>query len=126
MRNLLTFIFILFLALTGCSKTDVSGTWTGEISVNGRSMNIDCNLTQTEKAVDGFLVFKDFAQQMPISGTILENKISLSTPVADGAYFNFSGTISENSIISGTTAMTTVSNEGDIANDDGDFKLTRK
>lgn len=77
-----TFSFLLFtLMLAACGgqvtdSTDVTGTWTGQISGSGGTVPLTLQLTQSSATINGTLALG--GDQLEVSGALAGNLISLS------------------------------------------------
>ena len=89
MRNPLSYLTLLLLTLvlaacggqTGAS-TDVTGNWSGQLSGPGGSVPFSMQLTQSGADVEGIL---NLEGEIPISGTVVGNILTLSVDAEDGS-----------------------------------------
>ena len=78
-RTLSLLLLILMLAACGgqvADNTDVTGTWTGQISGSGGTAPLTLQLTQSSSTVSGTLELG--GDQLEVSGVLAGNLISLS------------------------------------------------
>jgi CTP:molybdopterin cytidylyltransferase MocA len=106
---IIAFIIAACLLAGGCSKkSDISGTWKGKITLpaTGKSLSdLEFSLMQKGKEVTGTMVFTKPGAKLPLTGTVTEGKVSLSSPLKNGLAISFSGTLESRRKISGAAIL---------------------
>jgi hypothetical protein len=108
MRNPIPYITLLLLTLvlaacggqTGAS-TDVTGSWSGQLSGPSGSAPFSMQLTQSGTNVEGTL---NLEGEIPISGTVVGNVLTLGVEAEDGS-IRIDGSVSGDSM-QGTMTFT--------------------
>ena len=123
------FLVLVFCTMAiGCTKTDISGRYDGNITVNStlKSLgNIDFMLSQKGKDISGNMTFKvGPGGQFNITGLVDGNKVKFSTEMKSGLYISFDGVASEKEI-NGTADLSYFGTRDGTQHDKATFKLER-
>ena len=98
-----------FLLTTGCSKkNDITGAWKGKIILpeTGKSLTeLEFSLKQEGKEVSGTMIFTKPGSRIPLTGTVSEGKIALSSPMKDGLAVSITAAIADRKTIKGNAAL---------------------
>ena len=115
MRNrFTTLVIITFLAFGclwagGCSKkNDISGHWKGKVTLptTGKSISeLEFSLTQKGKDVSGTMVFTKPGAKLPLTGSVKEGRVSLSSPLKNGLAVSINGTLESQGKIKGEAIL---------------------
>ena len=100
---------LLLVMLPGCSKkNDLSGTWKGKITLpqTGKSLSdLEFSLIQKGQEITGTMIFTKPGAKLPLTGTAVEGKISLSSPMKNGLAVSFAGALENKRTIKGTAVL---------------------
>ena len=104
------FLMVLsFVTQVGCSrKNDLTGNWKGKITLpkTGKSLSdLEFSLNQKGQEVLGTLTFTKPGDKLPLTGTVTEGKISLSSPMKNGLAVSIIGTWENKRTIKGTAVL---------------------
>jgi hypothetical protein len=109
MLLLIAFFAVNCLLTAACtSRNDISGTWKGKITLpdTGKSLSdLEFSLTQQGKEVTGTMVFTKPGAKLPLTGTVTDGKVSLSSPMKNGLAVSISGILESRRKISGTAVL---------------------
>ena len=116
---LLAVLLSLFLAACGGQgATNVSGTWSGNITDSEGQVPIVLELTQSGSSINGTITLS--GQQGTLSGSIANNLVTLATQGSGGS-LTFDGSV-EGNTMQGTATLAL--NDGTSGT--GDFSVTRQ
>lgn len=109
-----TLLIITFLAtgclwVGGCSKkNDISGNWKGKITLpaTGKYISeLEFSLTQKGKDVTGTMMFTKPGAKLPLTGSVKEGRVLLSSPLKNGLAVSISGTLENQGKIKGDAVL---------------------
>ena len=100
---------ILLFILPGCSRqNDLSGTWKGKITLpqTGKSISdLEFSLTQKGKEVTGMMIFPKIGAKLPLTGTLADGKVSLSSPSKNGLAISINGVLESRRLMRGNAIL---------------------
>lgn len=100
---------LLIIMLPGCAqKNDISGNWKGRITlpVTGKSLtDLEFTLTQKGKVVTGAMLFTKQGGKLPLSGTVTDGKVKLSSPLKNGLAVSIDAAVESHRSIKGTAVL---------------------
>jgi hypothetical protein len=100
---------ILLFILPGCSRqNDLSGTWKGKITLpqTGKSLtDLEFSLTQKGKDVTGMMIFTKPGAKLPLTGTVTDGKVTLSSPLKNGLSVSINGVLESRRLMRGTAIL---------------------
>jgi hypothetical protein len=114
MRRRFTFFYIISvivccLLAAGCSrKNDISGTWKGKITLPATEKSLsdlEFSLMQKNNEVTGFVIFTKPGAKLPLSGTVKDGAVSLSSPLKNGLAVSITGTLMNRSTVNGEAVL---------------------
>ncbi len=107
--NMLLIIVAGCLLVGGCTKKDdISGTWKGTITLpaTGKSLSdLEVSLTQKGTEVTGTMFFTKPGAKLPLTGSMLDGKVSLSSPLKNGLAVSITGILESRGIIRGEALL---------------------
>jgi hypothetical protein len=91
----MAFVSSACLFAGGCSKKNsITGTWKGKITLpsTGKSLtDMEFYLTQKGTEVTGTMIFTKPGATLPLTGTVTDGKVSLSSPLKNGLAISYTG-----------------------------------
>lgn len=106
---IMIFIPVFFALAGGCSKeSGISGTWKGKITLpeTGKSLaDLEFSLNQKGKDITGTMNFTKPGAKLPLTGTLADGTLSLSSPMKDGLSVAITGKLETRQKISGTAVL---------------------
>ena len=103
------FVIAACLLAGGCSKENaISGSWKGKITLpaTGKSLSdLEFSLVQKGKEVTGTMVFTKPGARLPLTGTVTEGKVLLSSPLKNGLAVSITGTLQSRGKINGEAVL---------------------
>ena len=102
-------VVVFALALAGCAKKDdISGTWQGKIILpeTGKALSdLKFTLNRKGKEVTGVMIFTKPGSKLPLTGSIVDGKLSLTSPMQNGLAVSISADCESPHLIRGTAVL---------------------
>ena len=98
-----------WLLSVGCSKkNDISGAWKGRIALpeTGKVLSdLEFSFKQKGKEIDGIMFFTKPMEKLPLTGSVNNGKISLSSSPKNGLMVSITGVIESHGKITGEALL---------------------